>query len=62
MEGNFVNELGLVVLDLVELFCCHFRVNIALISEFYCADLTWLDKSFFTVSLGKRRRKQYFDE
>jgi hypothetical protein len=31
MEGNFVNELGLVVLDLVELFCCHFRVNIALI-------------------------------
>ena len=27
MEGNFANELGLVVLDLVELFCCHFRVN-----------------------------------
>jgi hypothetical protein len=33
MEGNFVNELGLVVLDLVELFCCHFRVNTALIFQ-----------------------------
>ncbi|CAB4035178.1 dedicator of cytokinesis 11, partial [Paramuricea clavata] len=27
-EGNFVNELGLVVLDLVELFCCHFRFHL----------------------------------
>ena len=27
MEGNLANEVGLVVLDLLELFCNHFKVK-----------------------------------
>lgn len=27
MEGNLANEVGLVVLDTIELFCGHFKVN-----------------------------------
>lgn len=35
MEGNLSNEVGLVVLDLVELFCNHFKVRIE--------SLVWMD-------------------
>ena len=31
MEGNLANEVGLVVLDTIELFCGHFKV-----SSLYC--------------------------
>lgn len=27
MEGNLANEVGLVVLDTIELFCGHFKVS-----------------------------------
>ena len=34
MEGNLANEVGLIVLDTIELFCGHFKVS-ALIAFFY---------------------------
>ena len=27
MEGNLANEVGLIVLDTIELFCGHFKVS-----------------------------------
>ena len=27
LEGNLANEVGLIVLDTIELFCGHFKVN-----------------------------------
>ena len=27
MEGNLANEVGLIVLDMIELFCNHFKVR-----------------------------------
>lgn len=39
MEGNLANEVGLIVLDTIELFCGHFKVS-ALIAFLFQANST----------------------
>ena len=36
MEGNLANEVGLVVLDTIELFCGHFKVSALLCFFWRC--------------------------